>query len=150
MNENKIEPECLVGFHDSELEAEKAAIRAETAAFYKDANQKPRDLIIEEDVKDPGKTDPVLVLLVGEYENEEFNTWKLCIGREETYYFIKDNIENIDLVESFILTKSRVYDERINCYKYLLSVLENGKIVDDGFDPADYMPGDYLEDEEEE
>ena len=116
---------------------------------YKEQGITPQPLVIMKNEEDPGATNTFLVLLSGEYEREEFREWKLCYGRQEAYDFIKSFIEQIDLVESYIVSEKNTIEEKIHVIEFLRHVLETGKIEDPGFDPDDYMQGDYDPDEEE-
>ena len=91
----------------------------------------------------------ISILYGNEYEGEEFREWKLCYGRQEAYDFIKSFIEQIDLVESYIVSEKNTIEEKVHVIEFLRHVLETGKIEDPGFDPDDYMQGDYDPDEEE-
>ena len=99
---------------------------------------------------DPGRTKTFLVLLSGnDEEGNEFTDWNFCNGRAEAYSYIKSYIEYIDLYESYIIGNDNEVKDAIRVIDYLNHVLETGKIEDPGFDPMDYVVGDYIEEEED-
>lgn len=101
-----------------------------------------------------------LVLWVMNDDSSEYgNHFFIGTGRTETYYFLRDNISDIDVHNSYVLvetkqteTKSQVrrwymtsIDKAITVYQFLKKVQEN---YHDGFDVEDY---DYaFEDDEQE
>lgn len=125
-------------------------------------------------VVDNGLTDPLLppdepdkgfeekkylVLWVMNDDSSEYgNHFFIGTGRTETYYFLRDNISDIDIHNSYILvetkqteTKSNVrrwymtsIDKAITVYQFLKKVQDN---YHDGFDVEDY---DYAFEDDEE
>ena len=53
------------------------------------------------------------------------------------------------MVESYIVSEKNTIEEKVHVIEFLRHVLETEKIEDPGFDPDDYMQGDYDPDEEE-
>jgi len=100
-----------------------------------------------------------LVLWVMNDDSSEFgNHFFVGTGRTETYYFLRDNISEIDIHNSYILvetkqteTKTQVrrwymtsIDKAITVYQFLKKVQDN---YHDGFDVEDY---DYAFEDDEE
>lgn len=147
MSENE-EKKSLVEFHDTEEEAEKIAARQLIEEYYdKENGRKATPLVMVEDPKDKGKTNKFLVILS---MFDETKDWKICFGRDEAYGYIKDFIEVIDITESYIISEKDIIEDKISVYTFLKHVIESGKIEDPGFDPDDYLQGDYDHEEEEE
>lgn len=147
MEDKKTTP--LVEFFETDEEFEKDEIRKKTQEVINNADGKAKPLVMVEDPNDKGKTNEFLVLLKGEYEGEEFSEWQICVGREEAYEYIKEFIEYIDLFESFIVSEKDTFKDRIRVIKFLKHVIASGKIDDPGFDPDDYIQGDYDSDDVE-
>lgn len=70
--------------------------------------------------------------------------WDIITGRTNAYEFIKDNIEFINLEESFILVESNTLSQRKSIYAFLKYV---EKFYEDNFDVDDYIKGDWSEDD---
>ena len=61
----------------------------------------------------------------GDYE------WNIIKGRKNTYEYIKDMIEYIDVDESFVLVEHLTLDKRISVYKFMKYAQDS---YNDGFD----------------
>lgn len=147
-------PTPLIQQYESEEEAKKADLRQQLKERKEEMEAKgivPKPLIAVDDGSDPGATNSFLILLNGQdEEGREFHEWDIKIGRQEAYDYIKDSIEFLDLVNSFIVSEKNTIEERIPVIEFLRHVLESGKIEDPGFDPDDYLIGDYVEEDSEE
>ena len=75
--------------------------------------------------------------------------WEICEDRAKAYEFLKWNIEDIDLIETQIISETLSFVDSISAASFLVHVIDSGKIVDPGFDPMDYIPPDYDIDEDE-
>ena len=108
---------------------------------------------------DPGKTN-VFMLQFTETDDEGHvvnQTWAEVTGRDEAFRTIVDNIDNVDLLNSFIMirkeevvngNKSISYVNRKSCYGFLRYVIDNDLVENTmGIDPDDYIV-DLYEDEE--
>lgn len=89
------------------------------------------------------------LLLIVYNDRDLGKSWELCNGRTEAYNYIKDNIEDIDIHESTILTETRQIDAKTKNHKYfmtsideVISVFEFCRHVsgsyNDGFDIYEY------------
>lgn len=95
---------------------------------------------------EPSKKDPEekLYLLCIAGKNNTEDTWYLIVGRTEVYETIKNEIENIDLENSFILVESAKLENRKSIYAFMKYV---ESFYEDSFDIEDYIKGDWSEDE---
>ena len=107
-------------------------------------------------IDDPGKTNIYMILLTevdddGEVINQ---VWQEVIGRDEAFRTIVDDIDNIDLLSSYItIRKEEVengelvinYVNRKSCYNYLRYLLDN-ELVEN---PMNIDPDDYINDIED-
>lgn len=87
----------------------------------------------------PGENIKYLILI--KILNSDETYWEIIVGREEVYKYIKDNIDIIDLYESYIIAnkmKEINLDNMNNLYDFIKFVKEKNDIVDD-FDIDDYM-----------
>lgn len=84
-------------------------------------------------------------LLLIKVPNSDERYWEIIEGREEAYEYIKNNIDTIDVEESFIIAnkmKEVNLDELHTIYGFVKFVKEENNIVDE-FDIDDYsMPQD--------
>lgn len=87
-----------------------------------------------------GDTNSFLVLVM--YNNDETH-WEIFPSRQETYDFIKDSREDIDWVETKVISETLSFIDGISAAAFMAHVIETGKIEDPGFDPFEYIPGDY-------
>ena len=141
MNESK----PVVSFQETDEEAKRIASKQ------KEEIAKSSPLVIFDDDKDPGKTKTFLVLLVGTDGDDEYSYWELCVGRQAAYDLIKSFIESVDLINSYIVAEDDSIKNKKRVIDFLRYVLDSGKIEDPGFDPMDYVVGDYeYEDDKEE
>lgn len=80
-------------------------------------------------------------LLLIKIPNSDENYWEIIEGREEVYNYIKNNIDIIDVDESFIIAnkmKEIDLDKMHTIYGFVKFVKEENNIVDE-FDIDDYM-----------
>ena len=107
-----------------------------------DVVDKNRDIDYEERerVKDPEQRE-YLVLIAGKYESDE---WSIFIGRSEAYEYIKSEIDNINLDQSFVLVETVTLRNRISVYAFMKKC---ESLYNDSFDIDEYVKGDWDEDE---
>lgn len=86
----------------------------------------------------PGEDIKYLLLVKVPNSDERF--WEIITGREEAYNYIKNNIDVIDVDESYIIaTKTEVdLDNMHTIYGFVKFVKEKNDIVDE-FDIDDYI-----------
>ncbi len=112
-----------------------------------------RSLIEFED--DPGKTNNFLILYQGVDSEGEMTDqfWQNVTGRDEAFQNIINNIDNIDIMKSYILVEvtepdseggfATRYENRKTLYTYLMYCINNELVPDElipnGFDPDDYV-----------
>ena len=65
--------------------------------------------------------------------------WEIFEGRTATYEWLKNEIENIDLEESFVLVEGLDLSKRKSVYKFMRYV---GDLKEDNFDIDDYISSD--------
>lgn len=70
------------------------------------------------------------------------DSWNIITGRTEAYEFIKENIDDIIMEDSFILVESCTLNERKSIYAFMKYA---GEFYSDGFDIEDYIKGDWDE-----
>jgi hypothetical protein len=70
--------------------------------------------------------------------------WDIIVGRMETYEYLKERINYIDLSRSFVLVETVRFADRISVYKFLKTVGDN---VEDNFDITEYVKGDWNEED---
>lgn len=73
--------------------------------------------------------------------------WTLLRGRTSAYELIKNEIDNIDLEESFILVESAKLCNRKSIYAFMKHVEQ---FYQDSFDIEDYVSGDWIVDDYDE
>ena len=78
--------------------------------------------------------------------DKEFGTkeWEIFEGRTAAYEYLKNEIENIDLEESFVLVEGLDLSKRKSVYKFMRYV---GDLKEDNFDIDDYISSDKEDDE---
>lgn len=87
----------------------------------------------------PGEDIKYLILIKVPDSDETF--WDIVTGREEAYNYIKNNIDVIDVYESFIIAnkmKEINLDNMNTVYDFVKFVKEKNDIVDE-FDIDDYV-----------
>ena len=87
----------------------------------------------------PGEDIKYLILIKMPNSDETF--WDIVTGREQAYNYIKNNIEIIDVYESFIIAnkmKEINLDNMNTVYDFVKFVKEKNDIVDE-FDIDDYV-----------
>lgn len=87
----------------------------------------------------PGEDIKYLLLI--KVPNSDETYWDIVEGREEAYKYIKDNIDSIDVEESFIIAnkmKEINLDQMHTIYGFVKFVKEENNIVDE-FDIDDYQ-----------
>lgn len=87
----------------------------------------------------PGENIKYLLLIKSPDSDETY--WEIITGREEAYNYIKNNIEIIDVTESFIIAnkmKNFDLDDLRTIHDFILFVKESNNIVDD-FDIDSYV-----------
>lgn len=76
-------------------------------------------------------------LLLMEYKETGENEYKFIIGRTETYKFIKDIIDELDIDESFVIVESVKIKDRITVYEFM-RMCKDRNLFDDDFDINEY------------
>lgn len=87
----------------------------------------------------PGEDIKYLLLIKTPNSDETF--WEIIEGREEAYYYIKNNIDSIDVENSFIIAnkmKEIDLDKMHTIYGFVKFVKQENNIVDE-FDIEDYL-----------
>ena len=86
----------------------------------------------------PGEDIKYLLLIKVPNSDETF--WEIITGREEAYNYIKNNIDTIDVEESFIVSNKMEIDldKMHTIYGFVNFVKEKNDIVDE-FDIEDYL-----------
>lgn len=90
----------------------------------------------------PAELKEYLLCLVDKNSGEK--SWNIVVGRTEAYESIKNDIEWINLEESFILVESLVLEKRKSIYAFMKYVEQ---FYEDNFDIEDYVKGDWSEDD---
>lgn len=81
-------------------------------------------------------------LICIDYLDGDHSEWLIKTGRTESYKYIKDVIEGINLETSFILVETCKLSERKSIYSFMKYV---GDMFEDNFDIDDYIKGDWDE-----
>lgn len=112
-------------------------------------------------IDDPGKTNIYMILLTEVDDNGEVinQVWQEVTGRDEAFETIVSDIDNIDLLSSYITIRQEVvedgelvinYINRKSCYNYLRYLLDNELVENPmNIDPDDYINDVYEEGDEE-
>ena len=97
-----------------------------------------------------GDRNMFLILLI--YSEDESRYWEICDDRQSAYDFIKDNIKEIDVDGSRVISETVSFADDISVADFMLHVLETGKIEDPGYDPIAEgdIPADYATELDEE
>lgn len=95
-----------------------------------------RDLKFDQRMlKDPEQKEYLVCLLMS-YDNDTSYEWNIIRGRKNTYEYLKENIENIDFDDSFVLTEGVALEDRKTIYAFMKHCQD---IFNDGFDIDDYV-----------
>ena len=86
-------------------------------------------------LKDPEEKQ-YLVCLLMEYSDDVIYEWNLIRGRKAAYEYLQENIEEINLEESFILTEGVKLEDRKTSYAFMKYCQS---IFNDGFDIDNYV-----------
>lgn len=97
--------------------------------------------------KDRGDQNKFLVLVqYNEDAQEKYNTsrdWEIFNNRKDTYQYLKDSIEDIDLYETHIVAETLPFTNDLSAASFMVYCLDSGKI-EDNFDPrGEYLPEDF-------
>lgn len=76
-------------------------------------------------------------LVLMQYRETGENDYKFIMGRTETYKFIKDIIDELDIDESFVIVETVNISSRITVYEFMRMCKER-KLFDDDFDIDQY------------
>lgn len=113
-------------------------------------NMRPAVLIdaISFDGQDPDDIRYLLLIRVLEpaSPDEDCYEWFIKTGRQTTYDFLKELILScvVDIDESFIMGETSTIKTSISIYKFMKSVKDNEKIIDNtSFDVDEYRLGNY-------
>ena len=100
---------------------------------------------------DPGKTN-VFMILFTEVDDDGHpinQTWQEVTGRDEAFETIVSNIDDIDLLQSYIMIRKEEtvndqleigYRSRKSCYGFLRYVIDNELVANEmNIDPDDYI-----------
>lgn len=98
--------------------------------------------IVDKSTKKNPEEKQYLICISGKDGVEDM--WEIVTGRTAAYEFIKNNIEFINLEESFILVESCTLDQRKSIYAFIKHV---GNLFEDNFDIEDYIKGDWSEED---
>ena len=85
-----------------------------------------------------------LVCIRTKFDSGSQDSWEIIIGRTNTYEYIKENIDVIDLDHSFVLVEVLTLADRKSIYVFMKHV---GKFYEDTFDIEDYVKGDWDEED---
>ena len=108
------------------------------------SNEDPEEGSVVEQFKQTFGAEKSKVYLVMLWFSLEHHDWELCDTRQDAYDYIKTHIEEIDLVESFVLSSETMLKESINAGQFMLHMIDNDFIIDEtSFDINDYLPDDF-------
>lgn len=98
------------------------------------------------DGPDPDETHYLLLLYIFkdddlDYSEEECRSWKMRIGRQATYDYLKELIEteSIDPTRSYIMAESSTLKTSRKIYNFMRRMKEDGRVIDNTeFNISDY------------
>lgn len=105
-------------------------------------DMRPSQAVEEVRKQDPNKKKYLILYYMSNEEDEE-KSWEITTGREETYKFIKDRIEYMDIHNSIVVsgtvTLNDAIEQDMTVYQFMKLMMN---YFDDSFDIEDYNKGD--------
>lgn len=100
-----------------------------------------KPILFDEPDKDfEEKTYIILCVPIGDIGNSFDGYFKICDGRTNCYEFIRNNIEDIDIHESVIITETKQLDSETSVMKYFMMALKDTITV---YDFVKHIEKDY-------
>jgi hypothetical protein len=95
---------------------------------------------------DDAETKQYLVLYYATDEDDnDVKSFEICTGRTETFNFIKNMIESINIHDSLVLSENNTLKNIISVYEFMKYLRDNDLIYDKTFDIEEYNIGDIEE-----
>lgn len=135
------QPAPLVSFDPTYQDQLKRQEQEERLADIMKQNPQAQNMVTIEKQPDTA-TKPMLVLIVGDNDGDEYKDWRYCYGTQQTYDYIRPFCGSCDLDRSLIICIEDKITEPTKAITFLVAVTEEGIIDDPGFDPMDYYTGD--------
>lgn len=102
--------------------------------------QKIDPITFDSKLKDANHRQYLLLLITSHPESTDTpNTFEIIQGRDEVYKFIRDNIEDIDVVDSRIMVTHQSLEESITLLQFVRHIKDEHLVEDDDFDIMDYV-----------
>lgn len=90
----------------------------------------PRELVMgldfSDDDKDPEKFEFCIMFKYADDNDNEIKDWEIIIGRKNMYEFIMDNIESMDIDESYIINQNITFKDKLTVYEFVKYIIEEG------------------------
>lgn len=99
-------------------------------------------VMVKEEIKQLSANEKTYVILyyLTIDDGEEVKTFDVITGREATYEFIKNIVENLDIHKSVIMVDNVPYSKAISIYEFMKYIKRY--FEEDSFDIEDYNIGD--------
>ena len=111
----------------------------------KEENKEDKPLIMgldfSEDKNDPENFTFCILYKYGDENGDEISDWKEIEGRKNLYEFIKENVETMDLDNSFVLSEKMNYNEKLTVYEFVKYMIEERGLYQDEDD--NFMIDEY-------